>query len=436
MKRLLLVLPLLFALYFLPGTATASHIVGGDFNFECVGPDSVRVNLNLFRSCAGVNAPVTTNVNVTNSCGANFNVILSQTSGSGNEVSMICPSSLSQTTCNNGVLPGYQIHTYSAVVAITPSCNGFWDFSFSTCCRSGGAVNLVNSSSASIYISGSYHGQVGCNNSPAFQTVAQPFPLPFIEAGETFMYDASVLEIDGDSHTYAFVTPLTTSTGQVAYAPGYSATNPMLGISIDQTTGLITIPPQTLLGTYILAVEVKEYDLNGTHMSTIVRDFVITVLASTSNTAPINSGLTNVSSGVTQVGSNRLEVVNGQTICFDVVFSDSLGDSLLAASNAASVLPGATVTITGNNPTTVNVCWTANLAGYHEVSNYVQDQVCPVPGINSFPVIIRVTNGTSAGPDLFSCNGQPAPAASYRRLYLHLVGYFRRPDCSWLELLL
>jgi hypothetical protein len=79
--------------------------------------------------------------------------------------------------------------------------------------------------------------------------------------------------------------------------------------------------------------------------------------------------------------------------CIDITFSDNdASDSLSLLTNLTSVLPGASLSLTGTNPLTANVCWTAT-AGT-PVSNTVvfnvSDSACPVSGVNSYSLNVLV----------------------------------------------
>ncbi len=124
MKKLLLASLLMLGGLLSSLNIQASHVSGGDFVFECVGQDSFLITLNLFRDCAGIGAPASASVTFTNSCGGTVTQVLQLDNIGGTEVSQLCVTSLQNSSCNGGFLPGMQIYTYSAIVAFPPACGG------------------------------------------------------------------------------------------------------------------------------------------------------------------------------------------------------------------------------------------------------------------------------------------------------------------------
>lgn len=124
--KILLILTL--ALLGYTSNSHATHIAGGNFTYTCVGQDSFLITLALWRDCAGIAAPNNVTVTFTNSCGTTFNQALTLQPGGGpngsNQISDLCTSQLSQTTCNGGTLPGMEMYIYQAIVTFPPSCNG------------------------------------------------------------------------------------------------------------------------------------------------------------------------------------------------------------------------------------------------------------------------------------------------------------------------
>lgn len=122
------VLPLVIGLFTLiPDTSMASHLTGADIQYACIGrgaQDTMKIRINLFRDCAGIGAPTTVTLPITNSCGITVSQTMSQISVSGIEVSFLCGPLLATSTCNGGTLPGMEIYTYEATYILPPTCNG------------------------------------------------------------------------------------------------------------------------------------------------------------------------------------------------------------------------------------------------------------------------------------------------------------------------
>ena len=173
--------------------ANATHISGVDFSYTCVGQDSFLVTFNVFRDCSGVSAPSSAFVTFSSSCGSSFTQTLVLQNGStGTEVSQLCATSISNSTCNGGSLPGMQQYTYTGIVVMAPSCNS-WSMSWSSCCRNT-TVNLTGQPGT--YIAATMNsGTDTCNSSPVFN--AQP--IPYVCINQVVNYNFGVTEPDGDS---------------------------------------------------------------------------------------------------------------------------------------------------------------------------------------------------------------------------------------------
>jgi hypothetical protein len=127
----------------------AAHVVGADVNYECLGGDTFKVTVNVFRDCAGIPAQtnIDNSVTITSSCGTvnaaftltNPNSALSN-ANSGTQVSQLCGTALPQSACSGGPYPGMMQLIFEAIVVLPPCTE--WKIGYASCCRSGGYVNL------------------------------------------------------------------------------------------------------------------------------------------------------------------------------------------------------------------------------------------------------------------------------------------------------
>ena len=417
MKTLTKLFTLLAFLTLFTTTGTASHLTGGDFAWQCTGPNTFLVTLNLFRDCSGINAPANANVNFTSTCGGNFNVTFPLINPGGTQVSQLCPSQLPQSTCNGGLLTGNQIYTYQATVVLAPPCpTGSWTMSYSSCCRPGGIINV--NGSPGLYISAWMNYAVdSCNNSPAFVNSASQYPLQYVCAGTGFNYNFGVSEPDGDSLRYSLIAARSSATATVPYATGYSATIPIPGINLNPASGQISFNVPLTNGTYVVSVQVDEYRrCTGEHLSTIHRDiqFVVVAPGTSSCVAPQDTnGITtgNFSGTASLIDSNSIEMCVGQDFTATIDFFDlDTGQIVTLSSNITSVLPGATMTTTGTNPVSATISWTATTgsAAYSVFTITAVDNSCPTPRIATYDYDITVLEGVFAGQDLTICGPQQA----------------------------
>lgn len=415
MKKFIPIFGVFIALFaFKPNTVEATHLSGGNFYYECLGNDSFLIQLTLWRDCSGISAPGTTPVTITG-CNTTINVTLQQVQAlSAINVSQVCPADSLNTTCNNGTLPGVEEYLYEGIVVLTPPCAN-WTMSWSLCCRNGN--NIAN-------IPGSPTGQAeatldnlnapcGSNNrAPVFGAT----PIPYACEGQQVNYTPAVTEADGDSLVFAIVNPVGTT-----YAPPASLAfpfGPAAPVTINPNTGQITFTPSPGMAAagpfWVLNIEVCEYR-NGVPLGCVYRDFQFAFQVC-SNVQPwmTSNGIINFTGDGVQIDSNTVELCVGNTISFDVTFADSLtpaqmasgnGDSITITSNAGAVLPGAIVTATNGNPATFNLQWTATpgVPNFNTITVNIQDDACPIPGVNSFVFVINVIPATFAGPDFELC---------------------------------
>ena len=133
---LTLLLPLMLILGI--QSSKASHIVGGDAYYTCLGNNQYRVTFALYRDCAGISMDASLFVNVTAppGCGNNFNVTLQPGARFGVEITPVCPAQLSQTTCAGSGRPiqGTQVYEYTGIITLPAQCD-MWTISWTTCCR-------------------------------------------------------------------------------------------------------------------------------------------------------------------------------------------------------------------------------------------------------------------------------------------------------------
>ncbi len=131
MKTFYRLTSLLFFLIVIPNFSQASHISGGDITYECIGPNQYFITLKLFRDCSGISMSSTSSIVFTNSCGlTNPTLTLNLQDPATNancagtvascatEISQLCPTQISNSTCNGGTLPGMQLYTYTGVVTL------------------------------------------------------------------------------------------------------------------------------------------------------------------------------------------------------------------------------------------------------------------------------------------------------------------------------
>jgi hypothetical protein len=379
--------------------AKATHVAGADITYENVGVDSFLVTVNIFEDCGGAaTLGNTITVRFSNTCGLpETNLTFNQTSVS--EVSQLCGSEQLNSTCNGGTLPGMLQKVYQRIVVLD-ACNS-WTITWGIANRNA-TINLDPPGNTYFFaVDATLNSALANDNSsPLFNGQ----PIPYVCANQLVNYSFGVSELDGDSLVYSFADPLGGSTANpivLNYQPGYTSQQPIPGIVIDPTTGLITFTP-TVLGGFVVVIIVQEFR-NGILVGFVKRDIQFVVRSCVNNLPSIFGGeITNLSGDALQTGSYTLEICEGNSFNFDVVYADQdLTDTLTIFSNIASVLPGSVITNTGTNPLTVNISWTAPIGfntQYNTFSIVTNDGGCPIPGIQSFVYNINLNQSTFISP--------------------------------------
>ncbi|MFZ1688840.1 MAG: hypothetical protein WAU70_15540, partial [Flavobacteriales bacterium] len=383
MKR---TLPALFAAALLSvQPASASHIVGSEILWECVGSNQYQITLNLFRDCAGILPNTEETITFDSPCGQQS---LTVNNTSITEVSQLCAAELPNSSCNGGSLPGVAQWVYSGLVTLAP-CDS-WTMTWSGCCRNGAIVNLVDPSSLSFELESTLNSaSAPCDASPVFNNA----PIPYVCVNQPVSYSFGVSDQDGDLLTYEFVSAVQTGGTPVPYQPGYTFSAPIPGITLDPSSGLITFTP-TLLGNFVVTFKVVEHDNLNNVIGSVTRDMQFVVIPCTNQPPDADAGgITNLTGTATQTGQNSLEMCETDQFCFDLTISDpDVNDGLTLTSNVGAVLPGATFNPTGTNPASGTVCWTgtAGSNGFYSFIVTATDDACPQSAFQTYVYSVTV----------------------------------------------
>lgn len=411
-KKILTFIGITALLALAPTTAKASHIAGGEITYTCLGGNQYQINLNLFVDCLGFDPGASQTINFTSTCGgtATLSVPITPATAGGLEISQLCPSSLPNSTCNGGTLPGMWLFSYEGIVTLAPPCDT-WTMSWSTCCRNSAITNVT---SFNYYIEATLNSATApCNSSPQF--TAQP--IPYVCLGQVVNYSYGVIEPDGDSLYYSLIPALDAAGVPSTYAAGYSGTSPIPGITINSTTGLVTFTPG-LLGNFVVAILVQEYDAAGNLVGTVMRDIQF-VVQNCTNVVPSSTGgaITSFGGNAVQTGPYSIEMCAGNCFNFTATYTDTdLTNVLTYISNITAALPGAVITSSGTNPLTLNVSWCSPAGTMGQNLTFtvtIQDGACPIQGQQVFVYNVNILDATTASPDITICGTQTAPLNAY-----------------------
>ena len=381
--------------------AEASHVPGGNITYQCVGPNTYVITLSVFEDCGTAfysNAPET--ISVSSDCVPDFNISLSNIVFQ-QETSQICPSVINQSECNGGTIPGIYLHQWQDTITLPVYCDS-WLFYFQDCCR--------NSSNNLVGTANNYYWQTilnsvtaPCNSSP----IINAQPIPYFCVNQPVNYDFSITEIDGDSLHYSLIDAMTSPNQTAQYQAGYSGTSPINGIVLDPLTGIINFTP-TITGNYVMNVLIEEFNANDSLVGSIMQDFQIQIINCNNINPTTPSSVINYSGNAALVGPFNLEACYGDSICFDLVFTDSPSDSIFISSNIDQVYPGATFSQDGYlSPVTVSFCYTASNqnTNYSNFTVNASDNNCPINGISSVSISTNILSSSDAGQDITLCQG-------------------------------
>ena len=343
----------------------ATHASGSDLTYRWISGDTYEVTVSFYRDCQGVASPTTITLNVNSvSCGQSFSVTLDRIAVTGGEITFPC-NPLS-TYCNGGTNAGVQQYVFLGNVTLPMQCVD-WVFSYSLCCRSCAITTITNQANCnnattgnSLYVEATLNSVLANHNSsPAFTNI----PLAFICANQLFTFNHGVVDSDGDSLDYSFIDPKRSQTVNVGFLPGFSATNWLTSstqVSIDSSTGDISMSP-TLIGQItVCAVLVKEYR-NGVFIGSVIRDMQFWIKDCGGNMLPTATGINGTSNYSTVV-------CPGGSTCFTINSSDlNIGQHLLMTSTSTTYIPGSTFTIANQGGASPNYpigtfCWSPTAA--------------------------------------------------------------------------
>lgn len=390
--------------------ASATHISGGEIYYECLGNDQYRITLVVYRDCAGINLNSSYTLNVNSPCD---NKTMTVSTPGGTEISQLCDLELPNSTCNGGNLPGIQQFIYTGTVSLPP-CD-HWTISWTEQWRNGAIANLVQPGNKNVYIEAKLDNVLSsCDNSPQFTNTA----IPYVCAGYPISYSYGAYDVGGDSLTYTFISAMNTGAVNLPYVTGFTGTEPITGITLDQQTGQVDFTLNQA-GNWVVVVRVDQYDDDGNWIGSVMRDMQFIAYPCTNIPPdPTTGTVTGLDGHAVQTGPRSIEICESGDFCFDAVISDPNATNVLTAtSNITQNLPGATFSYSGTNPITVHVCWTgtSDASGFFPFIITANDGACPIPALQTYVYSVHVLPGLSLiGPEIIdeSCAGNGDGSAS------------------------
>ncbi|MCO6484633.1 MAG: PKD domain-containing protein, partial [Saprospiraceae bacterium] len=260
----------------------ATHIVGGEMNYRCLGNQQFEVILTVYRDCY-YGVPFFDNpasVGVFDAGGNLVNNLL---------IPFVKDDTLKPVLTGDCFIlpPSACVHTttYRSVVTLPVSPGGY-TLAYQRCCRNQTILNIEqpDSTGATFSIFLSEEALIECNSSPVFKE----WPPIYICVNEPIAFDHSAIDMEGDSIVYRICTPLDGGTlgnpqpippvkppyQEVVWRdPPYNLTNIMGGdpLTIDPASGFLTGIPNTI-GQFVVGICADEFR-EGVLISSTRRDF-------------------------------------------------------------------------------------------------------------------------------------------------------------------
>ena len=288
--KLTFLIPAIF--FMLPFTANATHIVGGEIGYRCLGGNQYEITLRVFRDCFNANPT------------AFFDDpgIIGVYASNGLRLSNISLRPIGNDTLREGLDSCYTsfinsvcVHTtvYKSVITLNPRVGGY-HFVYQRCCRNTTISNIVNptEAGATYDILLTEAAMQKCNSSP----VVNSWPPVYVCANQELNVNSAATDVNNDSIAYKLCAPLVGGTLQrpqpipptappfqpvIWLSPTYSLANVLGGnnpLTIDVNTGIMKgVPP--VLGQFVVAVCLEEYDRSTKNLLSVVRrDFQYNVV--------------------------------------------------------------------------------------------------------------------------------------------------------------
>ncbi len=303
-----------FSLLFLLITvisANASHLVGGEMSFDCLGGNQYRIYLDLYRDADPRNIPNNQQAPTPFDTDAYFvvfdavtNAIVDSRNVALRDETPVLENDLGACLTSPPVINFWQ-GKYDFVINLPPNVNGY-KIVHIRCCRAPGITNLSASgnqgSTYMLHISN--ESLLACNSSPKFK-----FSPPILLCAKLELdFDHSAVDLEGDEVRYKLCAPLTGGSPncpfygpstvnpnlncfydpppppyqEVIFNNGFSAQSPLGGnsfgqpvLNLNENSGRMLLTPQAV-GKFVVGICMEEFR-GGKLMSRSYRDFQFNV---------------------------------------------------------------------------------------------------------------------------------------------------------------
>ncbi|MCC7302150.1 MAG: gliding motility-associated C-terminal domain-containing protein [Bacteroidia bacterium] len=265
----------------------ATHIVGGEIYYTCLGNNNYEITLKVYRDCYNGQAPYDNpaSIGIYDINGVLIQNVLIPYTGS---------DTMPLTLNNPCFIPPTNVCVEEAVYRDTvnlPPLTGGYTLVYQRCCRNSTILNIINplTVGSSISVSIPDPSLATCNSSPRYDSL----PPLFMCTNVPFLFNHSATDPDGDSLAYKFCDPWDGASqvnpmpqppapppyNFVPWQPPYNATYPIASspaFTVNVNSGVLSGTPN-LIGNWVAAVCVEEWR-NGQLLSVNKRDYQFNVL--------------------------------------------------------------------------------------------------------------------------------------------------------------
>ena len=394
-------------IFIFTGKLVASHTIGGDISYECLGNNQYRITLVYYRDCGSSFTTLNPTLSVSSSsCGLSLNPSLSLISGP----TIITPINNRPSCSGGGVNACLEQSVYQATVTLAP-CADWQMVSGLVCCRnavqniagSQGLIATLNNSAASA------GPNAFCNSTPQYFGAS----AHVVCQNTDYTLNPGVYEVDGDSLAFKLTSPRGSNGAPVGYTGAFTVNNPLPStpaLTVDVNTGEVSVRPTTQ-GKYGFAIEIEEWRA-GVLISTTVREYQLAIVP-----CPVANDPPNILTPINLTGGtlwgNRIDICPGSVVSFNIPVNDPNTNDSLFITDSVSVSWG-TFTSAGQGDTiTGTFSGTApSTPGNYRLVLFAKDNGCPVFSTSTYVLNLNVKNGTSilGNPVRYACSNGSNPA--------------------------
>ena len=389
----------------------ANHIFGGDLLYTNILNDSTYVvKLTLYGDCSVLNNgganlisdlyAAVPRVELFKSGAFMDTLFLKLLPGSGDNVSPICPSMLSQSSCNAGTLPGILRFIYTDTVvlhfkssAIRFVFNGNMLGVVSHAGRSSNITNIVGAPNTSVIeLEADLNNVNGSNSSPQYSTI----PTPFYCINIPEQYNQGAADPNIDSLSFSLVNGIDANTGSnVNYIGSFTPTHPLAtgagGFYFNPVNGQMSFTGN-ITQEALVVNRVSEYR-GGVLVGTSEREMTFIFQDNCTGATP-EPYIANLSGATVTNGTIINICKNTPHVSFNIDLTNPDGDTSYIT--PGNVPPSATLTVNNNGTPNAGITFNWNTdtlsTGVYTFYLNIKSDHCPIYFTQTIAYTINVAN--------------------------------------------